>query len=147
MAAQRQIPVQLKDSANTATEIGVVLLTPLKARNGIYEYTGAMVSGTVYPSAPMRMSVSVRPGLAANYITKAQRVKQRTTQKLSFPVEIAGEFGPVIDYINLDLVLSAPIGVSENQIFGVLHTAAYAGFFDSANNPLRDLLVNGNEPY
>lgn len=134
---------------NTGSQAGVLTLVPTRARNGIFEYAGNNLAGSIdiiTSAAFSRLSVSVRPGSPANFVSKVPRVKRRSTMKLALPVLVPGEEGNIVDYINLDVVLSSPVEANESQIRTALRSAELAAF-DSLSSPLKDLVVNGREPF
>lgn len=146
MAANSAFPINIIDP-DTGNISGSLSISPLRDRNGIYEYQGKQTSGTVFSADPsVRITASVRPGTSANYISKVPRVKRRVTLKIALPVDVPGETGTIVDFINLDVTLSSPNEATEMQIRAAL--ASVEGLaFSIPDMPLRDLLVNGREPY
>lgn len=147
MGQNSAFPINFYDPNDRDIIVGGVSLKPLRSRNGIFEYSGSQNNGAIFSSHPsVRITASVRPGTAANFISKVARVKRRATLKLAFPVDVPGESGTIVDYINADIVISMPVEATEAQVRNVL--ASVEGLaFAIPDMPLRDLLVNGNEPY
>jgi hypothetical protein len=96
--------------------------------------------------APIKMSASVRPGKIADSASGTQRVKRRVTTKYAFPTDSTGPLGnAVVDFINIDCTISLPVDSTEAQIRTAVNTVNESFF--SSGSCLRDMLVDGNEPY
>lgn len=147
MGQNNQILMHLTD--NTGSQAGNVVLLPVRDRNGIYEYSGNLINGDpdiLVNTVDTRVTASVRPGVPADFILGKQRVKRRCTLKVALPISVPAAVGTTVDYINVDFVLSAPVSSTEAQIRTAL-TAISTVCFDGAASPLKDLVVNGREPY
>lgn len=147
MAANSSFPINHYDP-DTNSIIGGFSVTPARDRNGVYEYSGVQNNGSIFSAHPsLRITASVRPGTPANFVSKVARVKRRTTLKFAIPIDVPGEVGTIVDYINVDVVFSSPVEATEAQVRHALSMVAGCAFDENATQPLRDMLVNGREPY
>lgn len=152
MSQQSGITINQIDDTG-ATGGPSIQFNPHRERNGVFEYSGkqsAVVEGYLAPNARARITASLRPGVAANFVTKAERVKRRVNARVELPINVPGPEGStVIDYMNVDLTISVPVEASYKQIGNALHVAhasLYATYLQG-NTPLDDMLTGGNEPY
>lgn len=147
MSQNKMIEIEAMGSEGT----GKIQLVPLRSRNGVFEYAGRNTIGTTFFStlADTRLSASVRQGTLADKSKNVARIKQRVTLKIALPVTLSqpGDEGhPVIDYVNVDTVVSSPVGVNQYHIAGAVNAFHNAAFV-SPESPLLDLLVYGREPF
>lgn len=148
MAQNNLINLKMID-ASTLTQNGQIVLTPAKDRNGIYEYTGRTINGeegVFLDTVDSKITASVRQGVPADFLGNKQRIKRRTTLKCALPISVPGASGTTVDYINVDVVLSAPVEATDGQIATALGMPLNA-CYDGSNSPLKDLVVYGREPY
>jgi hypothetical protein len=121
-------------------------LKPMRSRNGVFEFQGRDVSDTVLDMSNVSSyaTASVRPGRAADYINNVSRVKRKVTVKLRLPISVPGEDGDIIDYIDIESVVSAPVESDSDQL-----TTAMVNLNDLilSNDCLKDMVLNGNEPF
>lgn len=129
------------------------LLFPLRDRNGIYEYGYRVhhipevpngIDQLLPEGSDVKLTASVRPGTPANFITKTPRVKRKVIVKLQVPVDVPGETGTIVDFINFDLSISVPVDVSRELTDTVVKTIPGL-LVDS--NVLEEMVTQGHEPY
>lgn len=140
------------------TEVGGITLQPLRSRLGVFEYAGSQVSGpstgSITNTAKTTLSASVRQGRPSDFVKKVPRVKRKSIIRANLPILVPGPDGDVVDYITVDFSISAPVEANELQLCTALALATSATFDKGADGatgnpatPLKDLVLNGNEPF
>lgn len=99
-----------KDGVTTSS----VTLQPALQRAGVVTMVGSEDTPAVFPeNTRVTATYSVRPGKAADLINGGKRVKRKFTTKVRLPIEVpalvAGQVTSVIDYIDAEMVLAAPV--------------------------------------
>jgi hypothetical protein len=119
---------------------------PIRSRNGVFEFAVTSSSDTVLAigSVPVAVSASVRAGKAADFVYNTPRVKRKSVIKIRLPITTPGVDGDIIDYIDVETSIAAPVEATEAQIVTAMLNMSELYI---NNQCLYELCVNGAEPY
>jgi hypothetical protein len=144
MSALSNLDIHTVD--DTYTEVDAFQLRPLKNRNGVFEFAALNSEDTVLDAStvPVYATASVRAGRAADFINNITRVKRKFVWKLRLPIEVPGEDGNIIDYIDVESVISTPVEADTDQLATAL---VNLNFSITNNGCLLDMVTKGEEPF
>lgn len=126
-------------------------LVPVSNRNGLTVLKGSEVTPTVLPAdTNVQVTTSVRQGKPFNPINNTARVKRKFVMKVRVPVSVpglvAGAAGTVIDYVDVDLTIAAPVEAGDGAI-ATAHRLVSDGEYAIVTTWVRDMILEGNEPF
>jgi hypothetical protein len=127
--------------------LGVVTLTPSSVRNGLVTMRGKEDNTLNLPAGGLvTATYSVRQGRPSDPNNGAKRIKRKVIAKVRVPVTVPGVVsGDVIDYVDIDLTVAAPVEADPGSIYTGLNFMSLDG--GAMNQWVEDMILNGNEPY
>jgi len=143
MSALQNLGVSTYDESQT--EVTPLTVKPVRTRNGVFEFTTTHASDTVLSmsSVPLSVTASVRAGKAADFIYNTPRVKRKSVVKIRLPITTPGADGDIIDYIDVETSIAAPVEATESQLV----TAMLMMTEIRQNQCLYEMCTQGAEPY
>lgn len=151
MSQLSTIPVLIMEADETTTSS--VTLQPALQRGGVVTMAAPTDGVDIFPdNTQVSATYSVRPGKPADLINGNKRVKRKFTTKVRLPIEVpalvAGQVASVIDYIDAELTLSAPVEAELVELQNALRFFADG----TAGGPMsatwvEEMYAKGYEPF